>query len=443
MARRCGIKNGKSVCQKPRANWWRAAMGIDWYGSSGGGVDLDTSFDTLNLQSNSAANFTLLSNAVSQWNDLSPAARHATQGTAANRPLYNGGEILWDGSNDFLTLASEIGLSTFSLYVVFKKTVVNATSNALFGSDGPGNNFGRFDGNGSTVARQWTLNDTDRPATANFTGVWRMGGEEQYNVFSFRRTNGTITAKLNDRTLIRNSLSANQTFLTYIKYIGSGLSSLFHNGIIRAFCVHSTVFTDEEDLAIRNAFYARYGILSTAQNKVIGLGDSNTQGGAVATSFPSYLQQITTVKSIPYVNTGIAGENAAQALSRAVSQIVSRPYTDNVIIMFGPNDITAGHSAATFGTNMGNLASALIGAGIPAGQIILAGPPYQSAGANAATLTAYNNEITTVASSLGCVFGDILTEMRNHGTPDSLLGDTIHLNGTGQTFAGNYFSTLF
>lgn len=37
MARRCGIKNGKSVCQKPRANWWRAAMGIDWYGSSGGG----------------------------------------------------------------------------------------------------------------------------------------------------------------------------------------------------------------------------------------------------------------------------------------------------------------------------------------------------------------------------------------------------------------------
>lgn len=40
MAKRCGIKNGKSICQKPRANWWKASMGIDWYGSSG-----STSFD--------------------------------------------------------------------------------------------------------------------------------------------------------------------------------------------------------------------------------------------------------------------------------------------------------------------------------------------------------------------------------------------------------------
>lgn len=41
MARRCGTKNGKSTCRKPRANWWRASMGVDWYGSSSGGLDPD------------------------------------------------------------------------------------------------------------------------------------------------------------------------------------------------------------------------------------------------------------------------------------------------------------------------------------------------------------------------------------------------------------------
>lgn len=41
MARRCGTKNGKSKCHKPRADWWKSAMGINWYdstGSSGGGA---------------------------------------------------------------------------------------------------------------------------------------------------------------------------------------------------------------------------------------------------------------------------------------------------------------------------------------------------------------------------------------------------------------------
>jgi hypothetical protein len=37
MARRCGVKNGKSVCRKPRTDWWKKSLGVDWYGSSGGG----------------------------------------------------------------------------------------------------------------------------------------------------------------------------------------------------------------------------------------------------------------------------------------------------------------------------------------------------------------------------------------------------------------------
>lgn len=62
------------------------------------------------LDASDASTVTTASGAVSQWNDKSGNARHATQGTAGNRPAYtsagqNGLNIVtFDGSDDWLAL---------------------------------------------------------------------------------------------------------------------------------------------------------------------------------------------------------------------------------------------------------------------------------------------------------------------------------------------------
>ena len=61
------------------------------------------------LDAADASTVTTVSSAVSQWNDKSGNARHATQATAVNRPSYSNSTILFDGVNDFLTLANSYG----------------------------------------------------------------------------------------------------------------------------------------------------------------------------------------------------------------------------------------------------------------------------------------------------------------------------------------------
>lgn len=77
---------------------------------------------------------TTVSGAVSQWNDKSGNARHATQGTAANRPTYtsagqNGLNVLTlDGSNDSMALASNLALGTAHTVVIAAKNSATITA---------------------------------------------------------------------------------------------------------------------------------------------------------------------------------------------------------------------------------------------------------------------------------------------------------------------------
>jgi hypothetical protein len=88
------------------------------------------------LDAADAATVTTVSGAVSQWNDKSGNARHATQGTAGNRPAYTGNSlnglatIKYDATNDFLSLANTSGLTSatsFYLYGVRSSTVASTT----------------------------------------------------------------------------------------------------------------------------------------------------------------------------------------------------------------------------------------------------------------------------------------------------------------------------
>jgi hypothetical protein len=89
------------------------------------------------LDAADATTVTTVSGAVSQWNDKSGNARHATQSTAGNRPSYttagqNGRNVLtFDGSSDGLTLASNLSLGTeHSIFVAAKNSATITTSTA-------------------------------------------------------------------------------------------------------------------------------------------------------------------------------------------------------------------------------------------------------------------------------------------------------------------------
>lgn len=77
--------------------------------------------------------FTKDGEAISQWNDKSGNARHVTQATPANQPLYKTNtvnslaSVLFDGSNDVLTVSMTTGLSSsFAIFAVAVPVQVQA-----------------------------------------------------------------------------------------------------------------------------------------------------------------------------------------------------------------------------------------------------------------------------------------------------------------------------
>jgi len=108
------FQNEQSVAK--RANIWPTAIWTP--------AEITTS---LWLDAADATTVTTVSGAVSQWNDKSGNARHASQSTAANRPSYPGtalnskSTVDFDGTNDVLTATLATGLS--DSYAVFAVVV--------------------------------------------------------------------------------------------------------------------------------------------------------------------------------------------------------------------------------------------------------------------------------------------------------------------------------
>lgn len=90
------------------------------------------------LDASDATTITLDSSAVSQWADKSGNNRHATQGASVARPTVssaalNGLDVLlFDGSNDFLTLGTELGKpQNYTVFAVAKFTKALGNNQAL------------------------------------------------------------------------------------------------------------------------------------------------------------------------------------------------------------------------------------------------------------------------------------------------------------------------
>jgi hypothetical protein len=118
------------------------------------------------LDANDASTITLNGSTVSQWRDKSGNARHASQATVANQPMYsatefNGnGRIRFDGTNDSLSIASTAlfssGNANLSMFFVYS-SIASSGYGAIFANYIAGNLEVLYATSGLGYAMPWGL----------------------------------------------------------------------------------------------------------------------------------------------------------------------------------------------------------------------------------------------------------------------------------------------
>lgn len=386
--------------------------------------DLAQYMDKINLQSKDTNQFTLAAgNKISSWNDGIAAW---TQGTDANRPTLTSGVPLFDGSNDVLIRASEISATTFSLYMVFKDT--GAITKIFLGAQSASDYFMHTSPSSSYDAIKMAVGGVDKQ-------VWRAGiTGNRYSIFSVRRNGNTLTAKLNDRTLfqVSSTFAGQATLISRLMAFTSGFNMA---GGVKALCMSSQYLDDATDLTVRNQLWDDYAMTAdNAAECVMGFGDSNTVG----TGSTSYLIALSTLLGVADANVGISGSfltpfNASSGVTRYQDALITRPFTDYIVIQYGTNDSITAVSANTIETSLNTVVSGLIAAGYNPAKICLCSQPYQRSNANAALLDAYRTKYVAAAATYGTKYFDLLQDMRDNGG-DALLvaADNVHLNNVAQ-----------
>jgi hypothetical protein len=135
---------------------------------------------------------TQVSGAWSQVNDLTPNVRHATQGTAANRPADSNGGATFDGINDVLTASAFLnGITGVSLFALLKLGGSTLNNVIVCGAATPGSTVGvrlGFDATPGIGFYRSTPN-----GTSVTTGVNRSGSSSTV-LLSCRGTNASMRA---------------------------------------------------------------------------------------------------------------------------------------------------------------------------------------------------------------------------------------------------------
>lgn len=398
-------------------------------------IAIDSVMNVINLKSENDCDFTIVdNNKVSAWKDRA-TPNVWEQLTTANQPTFSDG-VVFDGSNDILTLPQNITLTNYSFYAVVQYLGVNngSTGNraliaGLTTRDwfGFGNNF-TFTVNTNSSAK--------RTATLGYKGNRPV-------IICVRKLGDTFTFTINDRVCRQSgTLTVPNTVFGRIGGI-SGLSGFNPNMRIKAIYVTDNVLSDVNHKQIVDSLYVKYNLQSNITEDVIfGFGDSNTVG--VGT--PSYLINLASRMNLAHCNLGISGTRFTNVIpqvnngyDRMYSQIATKPYTDYVSVLYGTNDIASNVSPDVFYNQLNEKISGLIAQGYDPNRICLSSCPYQKDGQNALLLDAYAEKIQLVATNNGTKYFDLLSATRAVGNAclTATVSDKVHLNALGQSILEN------
>ena len=405
-------------------------------------ADFNTTFNKINLDTELKENIVKdNTNKVSVWNDVINS-RQWSQTTLSNQPIYDAG-IIFDGSNDALVVSGDnIQLTDYSFYCVVQYLAPNtgtASNKALISAQSTRDWFGFGNNYNFTVN---TNSATKRTAIAGYKGNRPV-------VIGVRKSGENFTFTINDRVCRQTGTSSvPYTLFGRIGGIG-GLGGFNANMKVRAIYLTNTALNDTDSKQVVDSLYTKYNLQTeTAPDNICGFGDSNTVG----TGSVSYLVSLSARMNLAHLNLGISGTlftnvtgQVNNGYDRIQSQLVTKPYSDYVVIMYGTNDISAHVTAEVFAGQLQTKISGLIAQGYKPERICLVTPPYQRDNQNETPLNQYAVKIFEVAQANGTRFVDFLGATRSIGNAClvSNTADKVHINQNTQDLLSDLVYNAF
>lgn len=199
---------------------------------------------------------TLSGSEVSQWDDLSGNSRHASQGTSANRPTYDGTDkwLSFDGSNDFLNPSAALLGSGNSPHTIFAVVRPDSTGTHRYfyaqGSESA-NQLPHVGFAGSAYAHNWF--GSNYTAGTISTGTWYIVAYPY---------DGSTRSIYSNGSLIGNNSYSSANNTTANPYIGRATTNYFL-GKLRTLIVYQSALSDENRKRVEGYLAYVWGLQSS------------------------------------------------------------------------------------------------------------------------------------------------------------------------------------
>jgi hypothetical protein len=215
---------------------------------------------------------TLSGNQVTTWNDISGNSRHATQSTSSYRPTYgsttiNGSNtILFDGSNDFFTMANTTTLTgNMTIYFVGKNNYTSASSSNgswMIGSVENGLSFGVRNSSGTyQIINEGTASFSMLGYNVSITeGSGGSGAVRQTNMCWSGNGSGTIRwNKAANGTFNRTGFNPSQPITIIGNYMSPAAANLYYNGEMAEILIYNTAHNLDTIQSIESTLASKWG----------------------------------------------------------------------------------------------------------------------------------------------------------------------------------------
>ena len=211
-----------------------------------------------------SANIQLSGTAVTQWNDKSGNAGHATQSSSGNRPTFTGSGVVFNAaSSQYLNLNTTFS-STHSLYIV--ATPTSASQVYLFGRTYPSGHPSFIINYTGTALEYYAGGDgTTRTTLASPTSTFVAG---------YVRTFGTgVVARYNGSNIPITGIPATENSSINWGSLGcaAAIYGGFYTGTIYEFIIYNTTLSAPQCLQIESYLSQKWGLVGNLPSNHPGI----------------------------------------------------------------------------------------------------------------------------------------------------------------------------
>jgi hypothetical protein len=242
-----------------RAGTWPSASAVPQQ-ISGLQLWLDAADASTLFDATSGGSLVAADGGVARWEDKSGNARHATQGTSGNRPLRKTnqqnalGALLFDGSNDTLTLPSITIPASHTVFSVFVRATASIHSIALGSEVEEGvTRYGAWWFNDNVVYIKTNDDFSTHGSASTSTGAFLLVDTRTATTSVVTRRNGAQLASVTSGNAVTNAASGTWT------HVGS-VGATVHSGNLCEIIVYNSALSDTDRATVESYLMTKWGI---------------------------------------------------------------------------------------------------------------------------------------------------------------------------------------